>query len=124
MKIWLIDDDSLTNMLNKMLILEHFPSSEIQDFEVAEDAVALLKDRKNWPNVIFLDINMPVMNGWDFLDEIKGMFLPGDTIPKIHMLTSSISPEDKAMSLEYSQVTSYLIKPLELVILTKVLKNE
>ena len=64
------------------------------------------------PQVIFLDINMPIMNGWDFLDILnkKGW----DRLPKIYMLTSSISPEDIQKSEAHPMVDNYITKPLNL----------
>ncbi|GAB3170503.1 hypothetical protein GCM10027291_22230 [Telluribacter humicola] len=64
------------------------------------------------PDLIFLDINMPIMNGWDFLDEYSARFeyLFPDT--KICMLTSSVDPMDKLQAFYYSSVITFISKPL------------
>ncbi len=112
MKVWLIDDDSLTNLLNKMLIEKFDSNIEITCFEHAEEAVSNLDNIGNWPDIIYLDINMPVMNAWDFLDTAGEIFRKYSKQPKIHILTSSSNPKDRTMAEGYSEVSSYLVKPL------------
>lgn len=123
MKVWLIDDDSLTNMLNKMLI-ERFDSSiEINCFEYAEEAIQKLRNKDSWPEVIYLDINMPVMNAWDFLDIARIIFKGQKASPTIHILTSSNNPKDKSIAEAYLEVSLYLIKPLDVESLKRTLKK-
>lgn len=123
MRVWLIDDDSLTNMLNKMLI-ERFDSSiEINCFEYAEEAIQRLRHKDLWPEIIYLDINMPVMNAWDFLDNSRSIFKGQQDTPIIHILTSSNNPKDKTIAQSYHEVSSYLIKPLNAESLVNTLKK-
>ncbi len=120
MEIWLIDDDPLTNMLNRMLINDFDKSLNVREFEKAEDALDRLLAGQN-PDVIFLDINMPVMNGWDFISELEKRpgALSGKT--KIHMLTSSVAPNDKSFADASPIVELFLIKPLTPEILREIL---
>lgn len=66
------------------------------------------------PAYIFLDINMPVMNGWDFLEEFHESLIFITEQIGIAMLTSSIATEDYRKSLEFPAVIAYLTKPLDL----------
>ena len=63
-------------------------------------------------DVIFLDINMPGMNGWEFLDEFNNLTHHVKTRCKIFMLTSSIDPSDIKKSQTYSTVKDFITKPL------------
>jgi CheY-like chemotaxis protein len=121
MKVWLIDDDSLTNLLNKMLIEKFDSNIEITCFEHAEEAILKLANYNSWPEVIYLDINMPVMNAWDFLDAAREIFLKYNDNPEIHILTSSSNPKDRDLAKGYSEVSAYLVKPLNEIALEETL---
>jgi CheY-like chemotaxis protein len=73
-------------------------------------ALDALRETDSLPDLILLDINMPVLNGWEFLDAIKEneKFL---SIP-IYILTSSINDEDKTKAKEYPNIKDYIVKPL------------
>ena len=105
-KIYLIDDQPISNFITKKLLeIEGFEGA-VKDFtdpteafqNVAEDNDAL----------IFLDLNMPGMNGWDFLDAMKAK----DIYHKIIILTSSTSKVDIEKAQEYPCVIKYMVKPL------------
>src|ERR1700754_1651908 len=90
--VFFIDDDPLSNKFNTMLIRKIHPDVEIKTFTKAEDALNDLKDGNNQkPEVIFLDLNMPVMNGWDFMAEFKKIGLDIEVV----VLTSSNDSSDK-----------------------------
>ncbi len=115
-KIVLIDDDPISNLINTRIIETHFDFSTV----VFTDAAAALEQLNHWlmdntdvlPEIIFLDIDMPDMNGWEFLDELQ--LLPESMIEKCHiiMLTSSIDFEDIEKSKTYKVVRSFITKPL------------
>lgn len=109
----LIDDDLLVNLINRKFIERVLPSSEIRSFVSAYEALDFLHNLKNLQSlepVIFLDINMPLMNGWDFLDEIRKEFNSRDF--EIFVLSSSVDPEDMRRAESYPLVRSFISKPL------------
>ena len=78
-------------------------------------AASLIKD-ENY--TIFLDINMPEMNGWEFLNEIKSFVSPQNTT--IYLLTSSINKLDKEKATHFPIINQYLSKPICKEILKKI----
>lgn len=111
-RIVLIDDDATTNYLNKLIIERSELVDEVITFDSAEDALRFFK-KKSEPEdeaLVLLDINMPVMNGWQFLDHYRAMEIK--SINKIVLLTSSINPTDKQLADEKKDVVDYKSKPL------------
>jgi CheY-like chemotaxis protein len=117
--ILLIDDDTPTNFLHTMIIKRAGIDVIIQSHTSAIDALAYLTSTGPYegkamiqPGIIFLDINMPAMNGWEFLDEYAK--LPDAQKAKITiiMLTTSLNPSDRERAETYNEVVEYLHKPL------------
>jgi two-component SAPR family response regulator len=70
--IYLVDDDEIQNLINTRVISIVSAGIEVKAFTSAESALAKLKSNESeFPQLIFLDINMPKMNGWDFLEEYQ-----------------------------------------------------
>ena len=107
--ILLIDDDDATNFFNKMVIEGVGYSSDIEIQTSGQSALDYLKHEPNFPSLIFLDINMPGMDGWEFLDHFQATFNGKQVI--IVMLTTSQNPEDQSNSKKYN-VHRFLSKPL------------
>jgi CheY-like chemotaxis protein len=82
------------------------------EIEMAENVLRALKliMQEDSPDVVFLDIKMPGLDGFDFLDKLKSL-APSKNI-KVVMLTSSLRPEDKLRAFSYKAVVDYLEKPL------------
>ena len=116
-RIVLIDDDSTTNYLNKMIIERSELVDEVLTFDSAEEALNFFNENNDPDDesLVLLDINMPVMNGWQFLDHYGAMDVPRSN--KIVMLTSSINPADKLLADEKSNVVDYKSKPLSVEML-------
>jgi|688.fasta_scaffold1301786_2 CheY-like chemotaxis protein len=102
----LVDDDPINNLVTKRLLQKINPTIAIVDFTNAIDALEHLKSSRI--DLILLDINMPGMNGWDFLSELENS---GNKTPVI-MLSSSIDPHDHCKSINYKSVRGFLRKPL------------
>jgi CheY-like chemotaxis protein len=108
-KVLLVDDDRSMNFLSEEILKIMNAAREIQVAEDGLDACKLLAGA-NCPDIIFLDIRMPRMDGFDFL---KTMEKAGRCKQvKVVMLTSSIRNEDKEKALQFSQVIEYCEKPL------------
>lgn len=107
--IMLIDDDPIVNMVSKTLLQRNYPGIVIHTFLKAEDALQFLKTSKDHPALILLDVVMPEMNGWQFLDEFEK--LPEK--PPVCMLSSSLRKSDHEEAKKYSSVIDFIIKPLD-----------
>jgi len=108
-KIMLVDDDEASNFLSRVVLDDIEAAREI---EVAEDGDIACKmlDKDGCPDIIFLDIRMPRMSGFDFLNNLvkKGSCRKS----KVVLLTSSFRKEDREKALQYHNVIDYLEKPL------------
>lgn len=106
-KIVFVDDDKIQHMINRKNLLRIKPDIELFFFENPFSALDWMEN--NEADLLILDVNMPEMRGWDFLDELnqKGKFI------EVKMLTSSMDPEDIEISMHYNQVSGFLIKPLK-----------
>ncbi|XDD48481.1 response regulator [Leptospira sp. WS39.C2] len=109
-KVFLIEDDVVTTFLIKTLMEKFSFATEILTFQNGAVALDALNHSGTYPDLLFLDLNMPIMNGWEFLDQIKGD-RNYSQIP-IYILTSSIDPADKSRSHHFPNVKGYLVKPL------------
>ena len=107
-KILLVDDDPIFLTLAELAIKKEQTSIEIFKAMNGEEAIEFLKNQS--VDIIFLDLNMPVMNGWEFLDAFPQLENRGD---QIYILTSSIDPSDQRKADENPFVTSMLEKPLD-----------
>jgi len=105
-KIYLVDDQPISNFITKKLLeLEGF-AGHVEDYTDPEKAFETVAEDKD--ALIFLDLNMPVMNGWDFLDAMKNR----NIYHRIIILTSSTSKIDLEKAKEYSCVVKYMVKPM------------
>ena len=108
-KILLVDDDESCNFLSETILQDMDAAKEI---EVAEDGLVAcsLMEKGTCPDIIFLDIRMPRMDGFDFLEKLNKMKVCDSS--KIFMLTSSPRQEDREKAFQYKNVLEYLEKPL------------
>ena len=111
---YIIDDDKLTVKLISILVYKNKFCEEIQSFDNAQHAIDKLKQNASnngvLPDAILLDLNMPAMDGWQFLDEF--MLLPIKKEISIFIMTSSIDPVDIEMTKKYKIVKDYVEKPI------------
>lgn len=112
----LIDDDPITAFLTQRILVHEGLSDTAVSFQSPADALAFLLRQipaGPVPQVILLDLNMPVVSGWDFLDPLKPheLQLQGQCI--VYLLTSSMAPADKLRAKKYPLVAGVLLKPLD-----------
>ena len=115
-RVLLIDDNDIDNFINERMITTNFFSNRVIVKNSGESALNYLKENSgedaNLPQIIFLDLNMPIMDGFAFLHEYEK--LP-DTVKKnckVIVLSSSISPEDINRASTNPLVVKYVNKPL------------
>jgi len=116
-KVLLVDDDKSMNFLSQEILKIMNAAKEIQVAEDGLDACKLLAGQ-NCPDIIFLDIRMPRMDGFDFLENFTRMNTCKQV--KIIMLTSSMRAEDKKKALAYNAVVEYIEKPLTEALIQKI----
>ena len=105
--VLLIEDNETTNYIHK-IVLKNVGIEKVDEALNGLEAFKYLE--RECPDIIFLDINMPVMDGWEFLKERETKALCNNA--KIAMLTSSTHPEDKKQAENYASVIAYIEKPL------------
>lgn len=126
-KILCVDDDPITLMLCKKVIAKANFTGEI---ESAKDGVEALKffdsligddpNTEDYPELIFLDLNMPIMDGWEFLDEFSKNLTHSFPKTKIIVLSSSVDPKDINKSKSYPMVLDFLPKPITVEMLNNI----
>lgn len=115
---WLIDDNEIDNFLNKKHIINNNFSERVVEFNLASAAEAevenLLKNSMlvNVPDFIFLDLNMPVYSGMDFMKKCDSKLHKLNPEIKIVVLTSSINPDDEQAVSLFSSFCAFVNKPL------------
>jgi CheY-like chemotaxis protein len=118
--VMLVDDNEIDNLINQKMIEAANITEHIFTHTGARSAIEFLKNVEKLagktdeilPDVIFLDIDMPLMDGFQFLDEFEKLQDRTKQKCKIVMLTSSINPQDVNKSKEYIYVKKYINKPL------------
>ena len=123
-RILCIDDDPITLMLCKKVIMKSLFSKEIITAQNGEKALQYFDDlldvdlsKIELPEMIFLDLNMPVMGGWEFLDAFNAPKYNRFHSIKVVVLTSTIDPKDLEKSQTYPMVLDFLSKPITLTML-------
>ena len=127
MKVLLIDDSEIDNYINKAIISK---STRITDVVVKTSGVKALDYLKeiegnldDFPDIIFLDIRMPEMDGYEFIENYKALPQENKDKCRIFMLSSSINPKDLERSESYREIEKHLSKPLAHHNIEELLKN-
>ena len=124
--VLVIDDDEPTNFLNQMIIEESGCAEQIKAVQSGQEALDYLtREKENWskgPDLIFLDINMPAMNGWEFLEKYRQLDKERQARVMVVMLTTSLFPEDEMKAREIPEVSGFENKPLTPEKLDRILK--
>ena len=116
----IIDDDKIyVNLVRKIIEIKKL-SENLLIFKNGQEALdyfkAIIENLNNeaFPEIILLDLNMPVMNGWNFLKEFTAIESPLKKKATLYIVSSSINQADIDKSKEFSEVTNYLVKPVSI----------
>lgn len=115
--VLLVDDDEINNFISIKLIKKALINTDIMACLNGRFAIEQLveiqeKDPSKLPDYILLDINMPIMNGWEFLDEYKRLNLDPLGKSKIYIISSSVFSNDINKARSYPLVKDFVSKPL------------
>ena len=111
--IVLVDDDEIFNFVNEKIIRKYHAEAQIKSYLNPLEALEAIRIAP--PDLIFLDINMPLMNGWEFLEAMDRHGIDCEVL----ILSSSIDKKDIEKAESYSRVSGYISKPLTLDSLSK-----
>ena len=124
--VCIIDDDPIYVYGTKILL--NYNSNFCSNIVVYEDGQealdnlgSMIKSEEPYPEVIFLDLNMPIMNGWEFLDEF--IKLPFTIKPVVYIVSSSIGDRDIEKAKSYDIVKDFISKPLSFALLEDLFQN-
>ena len=130
--VLLIDDDEIALMVCEFVIQINAFADQIDTAKSGKEGIDFFSnlltrntkvEQQETPSLIFLDLNMPVMDGWDFLDEFTTKYQTVLPNTKVVILSSSVNPADIVRSKEYGMVIDFITKPLEEHYLTRLTRK-
>ncbi len=110
----IIDDDTVYVSLVKKLIKIKKLSNNILVFKNGKEAIDFFSNTNTLPDLILLDLNMPIMNGWEFLDAFIPLRKGSNKTPNLYVVSSSIDPVDSKKAKSIEGVRDYISKPISL----------
>ena len=118
--VLLIDDNDDDNFYHRIILRETGITENIEVAETGYEALKFLQKVQRIPELIFLDINMPRMNGWEFLERYKQLDLEQEDRSVIIMLTTSLNPADEKKAGSMPEVKGFESKPLTPEMVSKI----
>lgn len=110
----IIDDDPINNMICSMVIEHTLETAEVISYTNADEGFNHIMNRKkDLATILFLDINMPEMSGWEFLEKFETLDESLKTNFSIYLLSSSVNMEDKSLAVGNPYVKGFISKPLK-----------
>ncbi len=118
----LIEDDQAMNYYHQRLFVKQNFADEVLSYHSAVEALDGIKNLQQVARLyIFLDLNMPQMNGWQFIEELENIKFDTNTQIKLFVLSSSVNPNDMIKAKQNLSVTDYLSKPLSIETITNII---
>ena len=125
--IYIIDDDQIYQFTTKKALEILGFQNKIKSFLDGEEAMNFIsnniENEEELPDIIFLDINMPIMNGYEFLDEFLSVNSKFTKKVTIHLVSSSVDQVDIDKAEKNSHIASYITKPIKIEKLKTILDN-
>jgi len=121
--VLLVDDNEDDNFYHELILRETGAAQQIQIAETGHSALDFLQQTSAAPELIFLDINMPRMNGWEFLERYKKLKIDQKANVVIIMLTTSLNPEDARRAKTIPEIDDFESKPLTPEMIKKIMKK-
>ena len=125
--VLLIDDSEFDNLFHERVIRKSELVENVIVKTSGDEALEFLKENlrlnRSSPDIIFLDINMPGMNGWEFIEQYQKLEDASKSKVVLVMLTTSDNPKDISKAKEYPAISDYKIKPLSKPILEDVINR-
>jgi response regulator RpfG family c-di-GMP phosphodiesterase len=113
LKYIIVDDDPFNNTIYSMVIKSAMSGADIKTFTIPEEGLAFIKNRYiKSPTILFLDINMPTLTGWEFLEEYEKFSEEVKKKIRIYILSSSVNQRDVHKANENKYVEGFISKPL------------
>lgn len=123
--VLVIDDDEVFIFLTRRLLQSTNMVGDIHVSYSASEAISFLEmidDNTKMPDIILLDINMPGMSGWDFLQQYQNIVVHLKQRPQLYVVSSSIADNDTERALNSKGVSGYISKPVNVDLLKKILQ--
>lgn len=125
--ICIVDDDEVYKFFVKKILKLKNLAEDILSFPDGEEAYNFIEQNKEnpdkLPDIIFLDINMPIMDGFQFMEEYTKLKKEVDKQITIYMITSSIDPVDLERSKKFKEITDFITKPLTAEVLQRIINK-
>ena len=122
--VYVVEDDAITSKITELHLRQHGAFGQVQRYQNGQPALEALVQASTYstqlPDLILLDLNMPVMDGWEFLDALATQSLQEQV--DVCVLTSSIHPGDMAKAKSYPEVRGYFTKPVTFKLLSQVVQ--
>jgi CheY-like chemotaxis protein len=122
--VYVVEDDLITSKIMEVHLQQHVAFGHVQRYPNGQPALeALLQasaQQAHLPDLILLDLNMPEMDGWEFLDALALQVWQQHL--RVCVLTSSIQPDDLAKATAYAEVKGYFSKPMSTTLLNELVQ--
>lgn len=126
-RVFIIDDDPIHQRIAQIMISKHNLFDEYFSYTDAQRALDFLQENKNnkeaLPDVILLDLNMPVLDGWDFLETFETLIKEFKKNIRVFIVSSSVDEKDLIRSKSYVAVKGFISKPLSPDIIRSIIET-
>ncbi|CAM3351999.1 response regulator [Zobellia roscoffensis] len=110
--ILLVDDNTATNFIHETYLNRVKCAENVLSFTMGKKAIEYLQSLKTFPELIFVDINMPTMDAWEFMEIYETLDISLKINTRVILLTTSIIPSDKEKMKQFSEIDAMMYKPL------------